>query len=1588
MATPVSVEALAQYLIDNSLLLSALELFQELAERGEPVPSVLHSFFARDEFLARLAKIEKSAAKRQAKLSSPGLVIANEQDYQRRIKNLEYDLRQERNNAQLLRKELECAYMSEKRAHELQALEHAEAKKNDSTTTATTTATATNEARLGGSAFALTSFEELSLYFHVHAFLKERGLVETETVFQNEIGTVIALDNWSKEVDYIYGLKHASFPSLGSIYRYFLRGGVNKSDYSFKEFYDREKERNEVFQQELKNQKETEGELNDTIRQLNEKIALLEVNNRQLTEVVSQKDDQIAELNTKLSNADNAYKQLQSDLEVQAVELTRQNLIREAENEKADLSEKLQRASAEPESVPLDSIHAFAARKRDFTSILSTAKATNPAGTVSLKSSAEIERSDYGSATAGQEGGVELLPYIPISDQLKLLSHVDHTSPEGIVAVLTRSLPNLLKYASLKRKEEFLPSLVLCIACTASERHCRALIQTFFALFPSPDPQQRLLVTESMGWLAKALGPKRLSSDVLPYCWGNLVTCNVDQKLLAADYCGVLARYVEPDLTLSFLFSVLNQLHEDSSEAVRLSVVNNISLLLLSAPLCHSSEKFFQVEQLLLEIMQDASEAVSELSSRLFLPIFNAWCERSERMTLFTSDLFGRLEKIASKTPTYQQFQSSDTTLVVLLFKILQYSLPQLFEYSASQLLSSSDQFSLIPKIRSILQLVRKEKEKFLLNNPTPALHESAEDFNNTRARKLSSALLPEITSDNATNSTNNLSSSQKAIDPSSNQQQASQQQALSPTELFISQHLQNSLSSHFQDSSSSRSDDDYALEDIRSDGDDSSSDSTDLDGSASAKKRREKTKASSTASTPQSPGKSTFLSRSNNSHGGLSHSPHALPGRVAAKRRDKSDASNAFASYFAGREIKPPHCRLSCTDNYSSSNLNSSNPTTTQAPLPYSLFTLQERDSVGAFFELILQLYACGYFRAEELETPEKLRAKIERDFVAMNSVEEALEAKESGEGENTCESNESTQQSENAPTNPFDEPVSQSKSNEKPVQLSPSNYSTNPFAAGSNLDASLIDGGNLTPESLQLLRENRFTFPPPSDIQPNNNALSSSAKGNNATASDLTLSPHSSSAIAWVAHGLTPRLIAFAKTVNPLLNLPLYQSFAALLAAAVNSLGAGFLSHVLIPSFDRKLKKLNNRVEYYSSLKRAQTGGLSSDVITNNLSHVAYLNQRNWLTTLFLGGVAPHVGVDYLKTLLNQLIQNIAFSEHHWDRKTHHGLIGVIFAILVSTWEGSYFVEFALSYLWELVVHAKASVRTFSSVLFIEMSRSLLDEKMIATRVLPALITLSSDTQLAVRFAAINAFGDLSVLTLNNDMLDKISLSLETMMSLGDLRITREITRMFGRIATTVSATFRDEFVIPQLVKFAGELEAVDDKNDRKKNVIALYSAFAILHSFSLEADMKSFIIPALENLLEFSDYLQENQASTLEDMLQDFQEACGITPAKKEMEIKYPIEFQEIAVDEADFQPRTPRVEKDDAEKPAATFDSFFAEIKAEIKNKLDEKEKEKEREKEAEKEESKSEEEGKAAQALSKFSKELSTRWNLWKQENDK
>lgn len=169
-----SLEDFAQFLLDNNLILSALELFQETLERGKKI-QLLHNYFCNDQFKQKLSTIEKTANKRITK-SAP-TTINSEQEYQKRIKTLEYDLRQERSSLQSLRKELETSLLCKSTEDEISLF----------------------------SSLPNTNFEDITLYFHVHKFLISRGLRTTDASLQQEVFFIFYLS-----LLFLYSISHSS----------------------------------------------------------------------------------------------------------------------------------------------------------------------------------------------------------------------------------------------------------------------------------------------------------------------------------------------------------------------------------------------------------------------------------------------------------------------------------------------------------------------------------------------------------------------------------------------------------------------------------------------------------------------------------------------------------------------------------------------------------------------------------------------------------------------------------------------------------------------------------------------------------------------------------------------------------------------------------------------------------------------------------------------------------------------------------------------------------------------------------------------------------------------------------------------------------------------------------------------------------------------------------------------------------------------------------------------------------------------------------------------------------------------------------
>jgi hypothetical protein len=113
-ANNLALESVSEFLVSNTYLLTALELFQESLERGVFIPQ-LHNFFSQDEFLSLLGAPKAKEGTQGAPSRRKRKMDANtEQEYQLRIKTLEYDLRFERQNLQVLRREVQVSYLFEK----------------------------------------------------------------------------------------------------------------------------------------------------------------------------------------------------------------------------------------------------------------------------------------------------------------------------------------------------------------------------------------------------------------------------------------------------------------------------------------------------------------------------------------------------------------------------------------------------------------------------------------------------------------------------------------------------------------------------------------------------------------------------------------------------------------------------------------------------------------------------------------------------------------------------------------------------------------------------------------------------------------------------------------------------------------------------------------------------------------------------------------------------------------------------------------------------------------------------------------------------------------------------------------------------------------------------------------------------------------------------------------------------------------------------------------------------------------------------------------------------------------------------------
>ncbi|XP_053427430.1 RAB11-binding protein RELCH isoform X1 [Nycticebus coucang] len=200
----------------------------------------------------------------------------------------------------------------------------------------------------------------------------------------------------------------------------------------------------------------------------------------------------------------------------------------------------------------------------------------------------------------------------------------------------------------------------------------------------------------------------------------------------------------------------------------------------------------------------------------------------------------------------------------------------------------------------------------------------------------------------------------------------------------------------------------------------------------------------------------------------------------------------------------------------------------------------------------------------------------------------------------------------------------------------------------------------------------------------------------------------------------------------------------------------------------------------------------------------------------------------------------------------------------------------ELLLTVLWYGVVHTSALVRCTAARMF-ELLVKGVNETLVAQRVVPALITLSSDPEISVRIATIPAFGTIMETVIQRELLERVKMQLASFLEDPQYQdqhsLHTEIIKTFGRVGPNAEPRFRDEFVIPHLHKLAlvNNLQIVDSKRlDIATHLFEAYSALSCC--FISEDLMLNHFLPGLRCLRNDMEHLSPEHEVILSSMIKE--------------------------------------------------------------------------------------------------------------------
>ncbi|KAF7036425.1 hypothetical protein CFC21_047092 [Triticum aestivum] len=354
----------------------------------------------------------------------------------------------------------------------------------------------------------------------------------------------------------------------------------------------------------------------------------------------------------------------------------------------------------------------------------------------------------------------------------------------------------------------------------------------------------------------------------------------------------------------------------------------------------------------------------------------------------------------------------------------------------------------------------------------------------------------------------------------------------------------------------------------------------------------------------------------------------------------------------------------------------------------------------------------------------------------------------------------------------------------------------------------------------------------------------------------SSLKLGETEWSAFEWMHTECLPDLIKLA-CLLPAKEDSLRTVITKYLLAVSGRYGKDYLEHIMLPVFLIAAGDIDSGDFTYFPLSiQSKVRGFRPK--TSVAEKIAIICVLPLLLSGILGSPSSRQQLEeYLRKLLIQNTKDGSFSMHH----TAEIIDAIRFLCIFEEHHGVIF-----HILWEMVVSSDTNLKTSAAAL-LKALVPYVGVKVASTHVLPALITLGSDQNSAVKYASIDALGAVAQHFKSDMVVDKIHIQMDAFLEDGSHEATISVIRALA-VAVPHSTDRLREYLLTKIFRLTSAPPTENDIERRRERANVFCEALRALDATDLPAtSVRDLLLPSIQNLLKDVDALDPAHKEALE-------------------------------------------------------------------------------------------------------------------------